>query len=690
MREHKPEEIRNVVLLGHGSSGKTSLSEAMLFDSGATSRLGSVAEGNTVSDYDEEEKSRGLSVNCSVLPTEWRHCKLNILDVPGYTDFLGEVKAGIRAADSAVLLICAASGVEVGAELQWSYMDEDALPRMVFINKMDRDNANFNRTLEQLRTKFDKIFLPVQLPIGAQASFSGIVDLISMKAYLGEKAQEAPVPANMQEAVTKARQQMMEYAAEMDDELMMKYLDGEELTNDELQRALAAGARSGKFVLVLAGSAIKNVGVKQLLDAIVAFAPSPVDVTRKAVQPANQEEVPLVCDAAGPLVAQVFKTLADPFVGKLSYFRVFSGTISSDSRVFNPNRNAEERLGQLFMVSGKEQTPVTSVKAGDIGAVPKLVATTTGDTLCDRGAPFIMPKIVYPEPLYSAAVYPKTKADLDKISSGLARLVDEDPTLRVERNAETNETILSGMGESHIQIAARRLAQKFGVEVTIEVPQIPYRETITKTATAQGRHKKQTGGRGQFGDVWLRFEPKQRGEGFEFASEIFGGAVPKQYIPAVEKGIREIMQTGVIAGYPTVDFKCVIYDGSYHAVDSSELAFKLAAHLAFKAGIPEAGPVLLEPIMEIVVTVPDTFMGDILGDLNTRRARVLGMEQSRGNGVITAQVPLAEIQRYATDLRSMTQGRGFYTMKFSHYDVVPSHLVEKIAEEAKKRQEAKQ
>ncbi len=690
MREHKPEEIRNVVLLGHGSSGKTSLSEAMLFDSGATSRLGSVAEGNTVSDYDEEEKSRGLSVNCSVLPTEWLHCKLNILDVPGYTDFLGEVKAGIRAADSAVLLICAASGVEVGAELQWGYMDEDALPRMVFINKMDRDNANFGRTLEQLRTKFDKIFLPVQLPIGAQASFSGVVDLISMKAYLGEKSQEAPIPADMQEAATKARQQMMEYAAEMDDELMMKYLDGEELTNDELQRALAAGAKSGKFVLVLAGSAIKNVGVKQLLDAIVAFAPSPTDVTRKGIQPTTQEEVSIVCDPAGPLVAQVFKTLADPFVGKLSYFRVFSGTISSDSRVFNPLRNAEERLGQLFMIFGKEQIPVPSVKAGDIGAVPKLAATTTGDTLCDRGAPFIMPKIVYPEPLYSAAVYPKTKADLDKISAGLARLVDEDPTLRVERNAETNETILSGMGESHIQIAARRLAQKFGVEVTTEVPQIPYRETITKVATAQGRHKKQTGGRGQFGDVWLRFEPKQRGEGFEFASEIFGGAVPKQYIPAVEKGIREIMQTGVIAGYPTVDFKCVIYDGSYHAVDSSELAFKLAAHLAFKAGIPEAGPVLLEPIMEIVVTVPDTFMGDILGDLNTRRARVLGMEQSRGNGVITAQVPLAEIQRYATDLRSMTQGRGFYTMKFSHYDIVPSHLVEKIAEEAKKRQEAKQ
>lgn len=690
MREYKPEQLRNVVLVGHGSSGKTSLSEALLYDAGAISRLGRVEEHNTVSDYDEEEQVRGFSVNCSVLPCEWQETKLNILDVPGYVDFAGEVKAAIRAADSAVLVVCAASGVEVGAELHWGFLDEAQLPRMVFINKMDRENANFLRTLEQLRTKFDATFVPIQLPIGAQESFTGLVDLIAMKAYLGPEGKEAPIPAELQSQAAEARTQMMEFAAEADDELMMKYLEGEELSSEELLAGLAAGAKRRDCCLVLVGSATKNIGVKQLLSAMVSFAVAPTEREYRAIHAATREEQVLRADPAGPLVVQVFKTLADPFVGKLNYFRVFSGTMVSDSRAYNVTKETEERLGQLFMVRGKEQTPVPQVKAGDIGVVAKLSATGTGDTLGDRGAPYLMPPIVYPDPLYSVAVFPKTKADLDKLGAALARLTEEDPTLRVERNTETNETIVSGMGESHIQIAARRLAQKFGVEIVTDMPTIPYRETITKTASAQGRHKKQTGGRGQFGDVWIRFEPLERGAGFEFASEIFGGAVPKNYIPAVEKGLHEIMQQGVIAGFPTVDFRAVIYDGSYHPVDSSELAFKLAAHLAFKNAIPEAGPVLLEPIMEIVVTVPENFMGDILGDLNTRRARVLGMEQSRGNGIVTALVPLAEIQRYATDLRSMTQGRGYYTMKFSHYDIVPAHLVDKIREEAAKKRAARE
>ena len=687
MKEYKVEALRNVVLLGHGGSGKTSLSEAMLHDTGTTTRLGRVEEKNTVSDYDEEEQSRGFSVNCSVLPCEWRNHKLNILDAPGYMDFVGEVKNAIRAADGAVMLISAASGVEVGAELQWAFLEEARLVRLVLVNKMDRDNANFPRTLEQLRNKFERTFVPIQLPIGAQQSFSGVVDLVTMKAYLGAEGKEAPIPAAMQGEANEARQQMMEYAAEVDDDLMIKYLEGEELTVEELRRALAQGSQRGQFVLVLAGSGTNNIGVRTLLDAIVDFLPAPALVERVAKAPGSGEERMITPDPAGPLVVQVFKTLADPFVGKLTYFHVFSGTISSDSRVYNINKSAEERLGQLFMVRGKEQIAVPTVKAGDIGAVSKLSVTSTGDTLGDRGAPYLMPPILYPEPLFSAAVFPKTKADLDKLGASLTRLVDEDSTLRVERNAETNETILSGMGESHIQIAARRLAQKFGVEIITEVPKIPYRETITRSASAQGRHKKQTGGRGQFGDCWVRFDPLERGAGFEFTSEVFGGAVPRQYIPAVEKGIREIMPMGVLAGYPTVDFRAVIYDGSYHAVDSSELAFKLAAHLAFREGIPDAGPVLLEPVMQIEVTVPESFMGDILGDINTRRARVLGMEQKRGNGVITALVPLAEIQRYATDLRSMTQARGFYTIKFSHYDIVPSHLVEKIAEAARKRAE---
>jgi len=687
MTQFKPDQLRNLVLLGHGSSGKTSLGEAILYNARVIKRLGKVEDGNTVSDYDPEEKSRGFSVNCSVLPLTWQDGKVNVLDAPGYMDFVGEVKNAIRAADAAIMVICAASGVEVGTDLQWGYLDEEGMARAVFINKMDRDNANFSAILDDLRQKFDQTFVPITLPIGSQADFCGVVDLLAMKAYMGPDSAEADVPEDMLEAVQAARTELIEYAAESDDELMLKYLDGEELTQDEVLQGLTAGIQDGSIVLTLAGSATKNIGIKQLLDIASRFMPSAADVERPVTNLASGEEEMMVADPNGPLVVQVFKTLADPFVGKLTYFRVISGTLKSDSRVHNVNRNTEERLGQLFALCGKEQTPVDAVSAGDIGGVAKLSETSTGDTLCDTGAPYKLPPIIYPEPLFSVAVFPKTKADLDKLGSGLARLVEEDPTLRVERNTETNETILSGMGESHIHLAARRLADKFGVEIRTEIPTIAYRETITKVAEAQGRHKKQTGGRGQFGDVWLRFEPLERGAGVQFESEIFGGAVPKQYIPAVEKGLYEIAEKGVIAGYPTVDFKCVLYDGSYHPVDSSEMAFKIAAHLGFKNAIPQAGPVLLEPVAEIVVTVPEAFMGDIMGDLNTRRARVLGMEQSRGNGIVTALVPLAEIQRYATDLRSMTQGRGFYTIKLSHYDIVPSHLVANIVEETKKRRE---
>lgn len=688
MRQYsKIEELRNLVLLGHGSSGKTSLAEAMLFDAGAISRLGRIEDKSTASDYEEEEHTRGLSVSCSVLPCEWQGHKVNILDVPGYIDFMGEVKGAIRAADAGILVVCAASGVEVGAELHWGFLDEATIPRLVFVNKIDRDNASFARTLEQLSARFGKTFVPIQLPIGAGASFAGVIDLLSMKACLAPDGTEADIPADLLPEAEQTRREMMEYAAESDDDLMMKYLDGEELTIDEMRTALRLGSLRGEYVLALAGSATQNIGVKQLLDAVVSFLPDPAGVERKAINEASQEEELLSANPAAPLVAQVFKTTADPFVGKLTYYRVYSGTLASDSRVLNINHNEQERLGQLFMVRGKEQTPIPSVQAGDIGAATRLSATGTGDTLCDRDAPYRLPAIVYPEPLYSVAVFPKTKTDLDKLSGGLTRLVDEDPTLRVERNAETKETLLSGMGESHIQIAARHLASKFGVAIDMDVPRIAYRETITKTTSAQGRHKKQTGGRGQFGDVYCRFEPLSRGAGFEFDSEIFGGSVPRQYVPAVEKGIREILQSGVIAGYPTVDFRCVLYDGSYHSVDSSEISFRLAAHIAFRSAIPDGGPVLLEPIMDVAITVPEDAMGDILGDLNTRRGRVSGMDQEHGAGVIAAQVPLAEMQRYSTDLRSMTQGRGYYTMTFSRYDIVPAHLVEIIAQEAKARRD---
>ena len=687
MGEYKPADLRNITLLGHGSSGKTSLSEAMLFAAGAVSRLGRIEDKNTVSDYDEEEHRRGLSVSASVLSFEWQKKKLNVVDAPGYTDFVGEVKNALRAVDAGVLVICAASGVEVGAELHWQYLKDEGLPSFIFVNKMDRDNANFEQALEQLSQKFDGKFVPVQIPVGAQAELKGVVDLVTMKAYMGPDAAEQDIPADIAADVQVARMQMVELAVEIDDELMMKYLEEEEITDDEIVSALSRGARSGDLTLVFAGSATERIGVKSFLNAMIRFAPSPVDVVRKATDVASGEEVELTCDINGPLVAQVFKTLADPFVGKMSFFRVFSGSLTSDSRVYNVNQQAEQRVGQVFIPFGKDQKIAERIVAGDIGVVNKLDVTVTSDTLCDRGEQYQVAPIAYPQPLFSVAVFPKSKADLDKMGQGLARLTEEDNTLRVERNSETNELIISGMGDSHIQIAARKLASKFGVEIETELPKIAYRETITQIGQIQGRHKKQTGGRGQFGDCWIRFEPLERGAGFEFANEIFGGSVPKQYVPAVEKGLNEVLSDGVIAGYPTVDLKAIIYDGSYHPVDSSEMAFKLAAHLAFKNGIPLCAPVLLEPVMNVVVTVPEESMGDILGDLNTRRARVSGMESARGNGIVTAQVPLAEIQRYATDLRSMTQGRGYFSMEFSHYDIVPSHLIEQIQADAKERAE---
>lgn len=688
MQDYAVGRLRNVVLLSHGGAGKTSLAEAMLYDSGAVNRLGRVDEGTTVSDFDAEEVRRRFSVNTSVLPCEWSEHKINVLDTPGYMDFIGEVTAATRIADGAVVLVEAAAGVEVGTELDWNYLNERGLPRLVFVNKMERENADWNQVLSQLRDKFDMTFVPIQLPIGSQALFRGFVDLVSLKAYLGDEGKEAEIPADLRDQATELRQAMMESAAEADDELMIKYLEGEELTEEQVRRGLAAAARAGNIVPVLCGSALQNVGVRALLDALVAYLPDPAARPAVATNPATQADETLQPNAAEPLSALVFKTLADPFVGKLTYFRVYSGSLSSDSRIFNPIRNAEERIGQLYMIRGKEQTPVEAVKAGDLGAVAKLQVTNTGDTLCDRGRPLVLPGIQFPRPVFSAAIFAKTKSDLDKMSSGLTRLTEEDPTLQVRRDADTNETILSGMGESHVEIAARRLQAKFGVEITTDVPKIPYLETITKTASAQGRHKKQTGGRGQFGDVFVRFEPLPRGTGFEFADDVFGGSVPKNFIPAVEKGMREAIQKGILAGYPTVDVRAALYDGSYHPVDSSEIAFKLAAHLAFEKGIAEAGPVLLEPVMNVTITVPEQFMGDILGDLNTRRARVQGMEQVKDKSVITAQAPLAEMQRYATSLRAMTQGRGLFSMEFSHYEQVPSHIAEGVIEEARKAREA--
>jgi len=676
--------LRNAALLGHGSCGKTSLVEAMLFDAGVTSRLGKVEDGNTVSDFDAEEQRRTMSVNTSILPMEWNGHRLTVLDTPGYTDFVGEVRGAVRVAEGAVVLLDAVSGVEVGTELVWQHANDYNLPRLVFVNKMDRENANFQRPVENLTEVFNVRAAILQLPVGSQADFKGVVDLISRTAYLDTQGEPGEIPAGMADQVEEARLQLVEIAAEADDSLIEKYLEGEELTDAEIYSGLRKGAASGEIVPVLCGSAVSNLGVRALMQAIVELIPSPAEGGEiHAKNPATGETEILEPTDNAPLAALAFKTMADPFVGRLTYLRVYSGILESDSRALNPRAETEERVGQLYSVLGKEQIPVEQLRAGEIGAVAKLGNTVTGDTLCDKSRPLILDPVTYPKPISSAAISPKTKADLDKMSTALTRLVEEDPTLQVSRNTETGETILSGMGESHVDIAARKLQQKFGVEITLDIPKVPYRETITRVAQAQGRHKKQTGGHGQFGDVWLRLEPLPRGSGFEFKDEVFGGSVPRQYIPAVEKGLRESISKGILAGYPVVDFSAALYDGSYHSVDSSEIAFKIAANLGFRKAMEDAGPVLLEPIMNVTITVPEQFMGDVLGDLNTKRARVQGMEQSHGRSVITAQVPLAEILRYATDLRSITQGRGVYTMDFSHYEEVPAHMTQRVIEAAK-------
>ncbi len=687
-KEYKIEQLRNVVLLGHGSSGKTSLSEAMLYNTGVINRLGRVDDGTTTSDYDEEEISRKISINASIIPCEWQQTKINVLDVPGYIDFVGEVRGALRVADCAVVVLDAVSGVEVGTELMWQYADEKKLPRLIFVNKMNRDNANLQRAITNIKEKFEVTAVPFQLPIGSQAEFKGVVDLVSQKAYIDSEGKATDIPADMSAAVEEARVALVEAAAETDDDLILKYLEGETLTSEEIITGLKKGIQQETIIPVLCGSATENIGIKSLMNMIIEYMPSPAEVPpAEAKDLKANEEITLETDPQGPLAALVFKTFADPYVGKLSYFRVYSGTMTTDVRPFNPRSDEEERVGQIFMLRGKDQNPIETVKAGDIGVIPKLEDTVTGDTLCEKGTPLELPGITFPNPVYSVAITPKTKTDLDKLGPALNRLVEEDPTLSVRRESSTSETILDGMGQSHIDIATRRLNSKFGVDIITDIPKVPYKETIKRSVEVQGKHKKQSGGHGQYGDVWIRFEPLPRGSGFEFENEIFGGAVPKNYIPAVEKGMVDALKKGVLAGFETVDLKATLYDGSYHSVDSSDMAFRTAASLAYKRGVTAADPILLEPIMNVEVTVPEQFMGDVMGDLSNRRGRVQGTDQRRGNAIITAQAPLGEMQRYATDLRSLTQGRGLFTTEFAHYEEVPRHIMETIIEEIKKEAE---
>lgn len=685
MKVYDTVRLRNVAVIGHGGAGKTSLVEAILYNAGHTNRLGKVNEGNTITDFYPEEIKRKISVNTALAPCEWKECKINLLDTPGYADFFGEVKGALRVVDSVLVVLCAVSGVEVQTEIGWQEAERLNLPKIAFVNKMDRENANFNHVLQQMKDTFKGNIIPIQLPIGVEAQFIGIIDFLRMKAYKyipGEGSyQEHSIPDEFLDKAQAARENLVEAAVEADDELLVKYLDGENLTDEEINIGLKKGFKTGSFVPVLCGSALNNVGIKHLLDFLIDIAPSPADLVEESLSAQAGE----LEDA--PLTALIFKTVADPYVGKLSIFRVFSGSLKSDSVVYNANREKEEKVGQVFIMRGKHQEPIPEVKAGDITAVAKLQESSTGDTLCRKDKVITLPKIDFPSPTLSVAIEPKSKGDEDKLSNAIGRLLEEDPMLQLTKNLETKETILTGMGETHLDIVLERLQQKFGVEVVSRAPRVPYRETIHNMVQSEGKYKKQTGGRGQYGHVWLTLEPLPD-QGFTFEEKIFGGAVPKQYIPAVEKGVREALNEGVLAGYPVTGVKVTLYDGSYHTVDSSELAFKIASSLAFKKGMERAHPVLLEPIMNVEVTVPEHFMGDIIGDLNGKRGRILGIEPKEGGfQVIRAQAPLAEMHHYAIDLKSLTQGRGSFKMEFAHYEEVPPRLAEEIVAKRKAKQE---
>lgn len=688
MKKYPIDAIRNVAIVGHSGSGKTSLVEALLFNTGAIDRLGKVDEGTSTGDFDPDEVRRKISINTSLAPCEWNGRKLNLLDTPGYPDFIGEVIGALSVVEGALIVVDAVGGVEVGTETGWEQSAGRGVARAFFVNKMERENADYFRVLEQLQSKFGRSVAPVQLPIGSQDTFEGIVDLVAMKAYTWKdgKASEIEIPADMQEQAEQYRDTLIEAVAETDDELTLKFLDGETLTGEEIAKGLEIGIRDGKVVPVLCGAGMKQIGVTTLLDFISEEIPSPAEVgAAKGTSPSGAEEIRT---SDGPFSALVFKTMADPYVGKLTYFRVYSGTLKSDSTVNNASKAREERVGQLYFLRGKHQEATSEVGVGDIGAVAKLAETSTGDTLCDKVKPITYPAIEFPAPVYSLAIHALTKVDEDKLGPALVKIADEDPTFRTYRDAVTHQTLISGLGDTHLDIVMDRLKRKFGVGVESETVKVPYRETITTKAEAQGRHKKQTGGRGQFGDAWVRLEPLPRGEGYQFVDAIVGGSIPRQYIPSVDKGVHEAMTRGILAGNQVVDIKATVYDGSFHNVDSSDMAFQLAGILGFQAAAAKANPVILEPVSAVEIVVPEDYMGDVISDLNGKRGRIMGMEQiSGGKQRIKATVPQSEMLRYAIDLRSIARGRGTFKAEFSHYEEVPAHTAQQIIEHAKKAKE---
>jgi len=689
-------KIRNVGIVAHGGGGKTSLTEAVLHACGVTDRLGRVEDGNTVTDFEPEEIHRQVSLSTALAFVERDGHRINLFDTPGYINFLEDTKAAMSAMDGAVVIVSALSGVKAETQKIWQFADAYEIPRIVFVNKMDKEMADFEAAMKAVEEAYEVQAFPLQMPVGAAESFSGMVDLVRMKAvlYEGGKAAEGEIPADLAEKAAEYRKNLVERIAESNDELLEKYLEGEDLSDEELLRGIREATLSRRFVPVLCGAASKGIGVEPLLDAIVLCLPSPLDKAGitpiRGTNPKDGSEQTRKPEAGEPLAARVFKTIADPFAGRITMFRVYSGVLKADSNVMNSSRGAKERVGQLFYMQGKKHVPTPQVGPGEVAAVAKLKSTLTGDTLSADNAAIVLPGIDFAEPIISYAIEPKAKGDEEKVSSGLHRLLDEDPTLRFSFDEETHQMILAGMGQMHLEVAIERLKRKFGTEVVMKTPQIAYRETIKGSVKVQGKYKKQSGGRGQYGDCWIEFEPLPRGGGFEFVDKIVGGAIPRQYIPAVEKGLVEAMKEGVLAGYPTVDVRATLYDGSFHTVDSSEMAFKIAASMAFKKAVPQASPVLLEPVMSVETVTPDEFLGAVIGDLNAKRGRVQGVESGPGGSQkINAQVPMSEMLTYANELTSMTSGRGMYTMEFSHYEEVPAHIAQKIIEERAKARKDK-
>ena len=693
MKQYKLQDIRNVGLVGHGGSGKTSLAEAILYFSGVSDRLGKVGDVSSVMDYDPDEIKHGHSIDASVAFCEVNATKLNLLDTPGNSNFISDTPACLRVVDGLIFVVGADEGVQFYTEKIWNWADQLNLPRIIFLNKLDHERANIAPILETIKKKFKKNPVFLQLPNATGENFSGIVDLIDNHYFSYNKdgkgnGKTGEIPSSITDEVELGHAELMEAVAEVDDDLIEIYLEHGELTEEQLSKGLKEGIRNGQLVPVICGSALQNMGVDLLLDTAIKYLPSP-DMRAPELAKRGDAEVTRSANGGEPTSGLVFKTIADPYAGKLTLFRIFSGSLKGDSTIYNATQDTNERVGQLYMLQGKKQVKVAEISEGDIGTVAKLKSTVTGDTFSDAEEKVVFPPIVFPLPVFSRALVPKTRADEEKISSALHRLLEEDPSLKMERNAQTGQLLLSGLGQVHFDVTLERLKRRFGVEVEVKVPKVPYREAIKSSTKVQGKYKKQTGGKGQFGDTWIEISPRKRGEGYIFEDKIVGGAIPKTYIPAVDKGIQEAMANGIIAHYPMVDVKVKLYDGSYHNVDSSEMAFKIAGSLGFKKGVMGCKPILIEPVMNMEIVVPSDHVGDIMGDINAKRGKIQGVDPADDTQIIRAHVPMAEVLNYAADLTSLTGGRGMFAMEFDHYADVPEHLMQKIIDEANKGFEEK-